>query len=181
MLSVVNLSLKRIPMKTLRILVADDHEVVRLGLVSIITSHPGWEVCAEAENGRVAVDKAKALKPDVAILDIGMPTLNGLEATHQILRDNPRVNVLILTVADADGVVRAALDAGARGFLLKSDAARDLVTAIEALQFDKHFLHGASGRHRFVRLPRKRARYEEGRDDSTYFNLSGARGYSTSG
>ena len=139
MLSVVNLSLKRIPMKTLRILVADDHEVVRLGLVSIITSHPGWEVCAEAENGRVAVDKAKALKPDVAILDIGMPTLNGLEATRQILRDNPRVNVLIMTVADADGVVRAALDAGARGFLLKSDAARDLVAAIEALQFDNTF------------------------------------------
>jgi DNA-binding NarL/FixJ family response regulator len=139
MLSVVNLSLKRIPMKTLRILVADDHEVVRLGLVSIITSHPGWEVCAEAENGRVAVDKAKALKPDVAILDIGMPTLNGLEATHQILRDNPRVNVLILTVADADGVVRAALDAGARGFLLKSDVARDLVSAIEALQFNNTF------------------------------------------
>jgi DNA-binding NarL/FixJ family response regulator len=126
-------------MKTLRVLVADDHEIVRLGLVSIITSHPGWEVCAEAENGRVAVDKSKALKPDVAILDIGMPTLNGLEATRQILRDNPRVNVLILTVADADGVIRAALDAGARGFLLKSDVASDLVAAIEALQFDNTF------------------------------------------
>jgi len=126
-------------MKTLRVLVADDHEIVRLGLVSIITSHPGWEVCAEAENGRVAVEKAKALKPDVAILDIGMPTLNGLEATHQILRDNPRVNVLILTIADADRAIRAALDAGARGFLLKSDAARDLVAAIEAMQFDNTF------------------------------------------
>jgi DNA-binding NarL/FixJ family response regulator len=126
-------------MKTLRVLVADDHEIVRLGLVSIITSHPGWEVCAEAENGRVAVDKAKELKPDVAILDIGMPTLNGLEATRQILRDNPHVNVLILTIADADGVIRAALDAGARGFLLKSDAARDLDAAIEALQFDNTF------------------------------------------
>ena len=126
-------------METLRVLVADDHEIVRLGLVSIITSHPGWEVCAEAENGRVAVDKAKALKPDVVILDIGMPTLNGLEATRQILRDNPRVNVLILTIADADGIVRAALDAGARGFLLKSDVARDLVAAIKALQFDNTF------------------------------------------
>lgn len=126
-------------MKNLRILVADDHEVVRLGLVSIIKSHPGWEVCAEAENGRVAVDKAKALKPDVAILDIGMPILNGLEATRQILRENPRVNVLILTIADAEGVIRAALDSGARGFLLKSDAVRHLVATIEALQFDNTF------------------------------------------
>jgi DNA-binding NarL/FixJ family response regulator len=96
-------------------------------------------VCGEAQNGRVAVEKAKALKPDVAILDLGMPTLNGFEATHQILRDNPRINVLILTITDADRTTRAALDAGARGFLLKSDAARDLTAAIEALQSGNTF------------------------------------------
>jgi DNA-binding NarL/FixJ family response regulator len=123
-------------MKTLRILLADDHEIVRHGLVSLIESHRGWQVCAQAENGRVAVDKAKELKPDVAILDIGMPTLNGLEATRQILRDNPQVKILILTITDADRAVRAALDAGARGFVLKSDAARDVVAAVQALQYN---------------------------------------------
>jgi DNA-binding NarL/FixJ family response regulator len=126
-------------MNNLRILVADDHEIVRHGLVALLNSRPGWEVCGEAENGRVAVDKVKELKPDVAILDIGMPTLNGLEATNQILRDNPRVKVLILTITDADRAVRAALDAGARAFILKSDAARDLVAAVQALQYDNFF------------------------------------------
>jgi DNA-binding NarL/FixJ family response regulator len=123
----------------LRILVADDHEIVRHGLVALVKSHPGWEICAEADNGRQAVELARDLKPDVAILDIGMPTLNGLEATRLILRDNPRVKVLILTINDADQAVRAVLDAGARGFLLKSDAARELVAAVEALQHNKTF------------------------------------------
>ena len=121
-------------MNNLRILVADDHEIVRHGLIALIKGHPGWEVCAESENGTDAVAKARELRPDVAILDIGMPVLNGFEATRQILRDNPSVRVLILTIADNDQVVREVLDAGARGFLLKSDAARDLVTAVEAMQ-----------------------------------------------
>jgi DNA-binding NarL/FixJ family response regulator len=126
-------------MDTLRVLVADDHDVVRLGLVSIIMAHPGWAVCGEATNGRVAVEKAKVLKPDVVIIDIGMPTLNGLEATRQILLHNPRVKVLILTIEEADLAIRTALDAGAHGFLLKSDVARDLVSAVEALQFNNIF------------------------------------------
>jgi len=127
------------PMNKLRILVADDHEIVRHGLVALIKAHPGWEICAEADNGRQAVEHARELKPDVAILDIGMPTLNGLEATRLILRDNPRVRVLILTINDTDQAVRAVLDAGARGFLLKSDAAKELVAAVEALQNNKTF------------------------------------------
>jgi DNA-binding NarL/FixJ family response regulator len=126
-------------MSRLRILVADDHEIVRRGLVSLIKTQPAWEVCAEADNGRQAVELAKQLKPDIVILDIGMPTLNGLEATRQILRDNPQIRVLILTITDTDQAVRAVLDAGARGFLLKSDAARDLVSAIDALQSNKTF------------------------------------------
>jgi DNA-binding NarL/FixJ family response regulator len=126
-------------MNKLRILVADDHEIVRRGLVSLIKSQPTWEVCAEADNGRQAVELAKELKPDIAILDIGMPTLNGLEATRQMLRDNPQTRVLILTITDTDQAVRAVLDAGARGFLSKSDAARDLVSAIDALQYNKTF------------------------------------------
>jgi DNA-binding NarL/FixJ family response regulator len=119
-------------MNRLRILVADDHEIVRRGLISLIRSHSDWEVCAEADNGRQAVEKADQSKPDIAILDIGMPVLNGLEATRQILRKHRGVRVLILTITDTDQVVQAVLDAGARGFLLKSDAARDLVTAVEA-------------------------------------------------
>jgi DNA-binding NarL/FixJ family response regulator len=126
-------------MNCLRILVADDHEIVRRGLVSLIKSHPDWEVCAEADNGREAVERAKQSKPDVAILDIGMPVLNGLEATRQILREHPGVRILILTITDTDQAVQAVLDAGARGFLLKSDAARDLVTAVEALAHNKTF------------------------------------------
>ena len=96
-------------------------------------------MCGEAQDGRQAVDKVKELRPDVVILDIGMPNLNGLEATRQILRDNSQARVLILTITDADEVVRAVLDAGARGFVLKSDAARDLVAAVEALQSNKTF------------------------------------------
>jgi DNA-binding NarL/FixJ family response regulator len=126
-------------MSKLRILVADDHEIVRRGLVSLIKGRPDWEVCAESDNGRQAVEKAKELKPDVAILDIGMPVLNGLEATRHILRDNPNVRVLILTITDTDQAVRAVLDAGARGFLLKSDAVRDLIMAVEALGHNRTF------------------------------------------
>jgi DNA-binding NarL/FixJ family response regulator len=126
-------------MNPLRILVADDHEIVRRGLVSLLKSHPQWEVCAEAQDGRQAVQKAKDVRPDVVILDIGMPNLNGLEAARQILRDHPRCRILILTITDADEMVRAVLAAGARGFVLKSDAARDLVAAVEALQSNKTF------------------------------------------
>jgi DNA-binding NarL/FixJ family response regulator len=122
-------------MNGLRILVADDHEIVRQGLVTLIQSQRGWEVCAQADNGQMAVDKAKELKPDVAILDISMPILNGLEATRLILRDNPSVKVLILTIMDAERVIQAARDAGARGYILKSDAGRVIVGALKALQY----------------------------------------------
>ena len=126
-------------MGVFRILVADDHEVVRKGLVSLLQAQPEWQVCGEAGDGREAVEKALELKPDVLILDIGMPTLNGLEATRQILKTNPHARVLILTLHDSDQVVREVLNAGARGFLLKSDAARDLVAAVEALRHDKTY------------------------------------------
>lgn len=120
-----------------RILLADDHEVVRRGLCSLLRAQPDWEVCGEASNGREAVEKALKLKPEVVILDIGMPSLNGLEATRQILKAIPQTKVLILTLHDSDQIVQEVLNAGARGFLLKSDAARDLVAAVEALRRDK--------------------------------------------
>jgi DNA-binding NarL/FixJ family response regulator len=126
-------------MKPLRIFIADDHEIVRHGLIALVESQPGWEVCGEATNGRIAVDKVKELRPDIAILDIGMPIINGIEATRRILEHNASVKVLILTMADGDRVVRDSFEAGARGFLLKSDASRDLVVAIQALQFSNTF------------------------------------------
>jgi DNA-binding NarL/FixJ family response regulator len=123
----------------LRILIADDHEVVRRGLCALLQSHDGWEICGEAPDGRVAVEKAKELKPDVVIVDIGMPSLNGLAATRQLVQQDPRCKVIVLTITDSDQVIREALDAGARGFVLKSDAARDLVSAVEALQLNRLF------------------------------------------
>jgi DNA-binding NarL/FixJ family response regulator len=123
----------------LRILIADDHEVARRGIRSLLESHPGWEVCAEAKDGRDAVELATSLKPDLVLLDIGMPNLNGLEAARQILATSPNAAILILTMHDSDNVIREVLRAGARGFLLKSDAGRDLVAAVEALESQKTF------------------------------------------
>jgi DNA-binding NarL/FixJ family response regulator len=125
--------------KVLRILIADDHEVARRGIRALLESHPGWEVCAEAKDGREAVEHATRLKPDLILLDIGMPNLNGLDAARQILALAPETNILIITMHDTEQVVREVLSAGARGFLLKSDAGRDLVAAVEALQHQRTF------------------------------------------
>jgi DNA-binding NarL/FixJ family response regulator len=123
----------------LRILLADDHEIVRRGLCALLQKHEGWEVCGEASDGREAVEMAKRLKPDVVIVDIGMPHLNGLDTTRQLLQHDPNFKVIILTINDSDQIIREALDAGARGFVLKNDAARDLVSAVEALQSKRMF------------------------------------------
>ena len=122
-----------------RILVADDHEIVRQGLCTLLRQQPEWEICGEACDGREAVAKVLSLRPDAVILDIAMPNLNGLEATRQILRTNPTVKILILTLHDSDQLMQEVLNAGARGFMLKTDAARDLVAAMEALRGDKVF------------------------------------------
>jgi DNA-binding NarL/FixJ family response regulator len=121
-------------LRVFRILIADDHEIVRRGIRSLLEKHPGWQVCGEASDGREAVSSAAALKPDLVLLDIGMPNLNGLDAARQITACSPLIRVLVLTIHDSEQVVRDVLAAGARGFLLKSDAGRDLVAAIEALQ-----------------------------------------------
>jgi DNA-binding NarL/FixJ family response regulator len=123
----------------LRILIADDHEVARSGIRAVLEGHPAWEVCGEAKDGREAVDLADKLKPNIVLMDIGMPNLNGLDAARQILSVTPDARILILTMHDTDQVVREVLSAGARGFLLKSDAGRDLVTAVEALQQNRTF------------------------------------------
>jgi DNA-binding NarL/FixJ family response regulator len=123
----------------LRILVVDDHEAVRRGLNSILEGHAGWTVVGEAATGREAVEKAGALKPHVVILDMSMPELNGLEATRGILKAAPDARVLVLTQHDSEQLVRAFLLAGAQGYIMKSDAARDLMTAVESLQQGRPF------------------------------------------
>ena len=123
-----------------RILVADDHQVVRTGLRALLESKTGWQVCAEASNGREAVEKAGQLKPDVAVLDIGMPLLNGVEATRQIRKLSPLTEILILTMHDSELLVREVLGAGAHGYILKDDADRNLIAAVDALRRHKPYL-----------------------------------------
>src|SRR6201998_4623896 len=126
-------------MAPFRILLADDHEVVRAGLRALLEEQQGWEVVAEAVDGREAVEKATKLKPDVVVIDIAMPSLNGLEAVRQIVKAVPHCRVLVLTMYDSDPLIQQVLQASARGYLLKSDAGRDLVSAIDALRRNKTF------------------------------------------
>src|SRR6185437_13101746 len=126
-------------MGPLRLLLADDHEIVRKGLRALLEEQPGWQVTAEASDGREAVEKAKQTKPDIAILDFAMPSLNGLEAVRQIVEALPQTKVLVLTMYDSDPLIKQILQAGARGYLLKSDAGRDLVTAVDSLRRNKTF------------------------------------------
>jgi len=126
----------------MRILIADDHELVRKGLRTVLENQPGWKVCGEAVNGRQAVDLARQLRPDVVVLDITMPELNGLEATRQIRKALPNAEVLILTMHESEQLVSEVLAAGARGYLLKADTSRLLVSAIESLSQHKPFFTG---------------------------------------
>lgn len=121
-------------MRTFRILLADDHPVFRLGLCSLLGSHAGWEICGQASDGREAVDMCRQLKPDLLVLDIGMPELNGVDAARRILRDNPRQTILILTEVASEQVIRDCLQAGVRGWVYKSDNTAELTAAVEALQ-----------------------------------------------
>jgi DNA-binding NarL/FixJ family response regulator len=116
-----------------RILLADDHDVVRRGLKALLQEYPGWEICGEALSGRYAVDLARELQPDIAIVDLMMPDLNGLETTRQIRKASERTQVLIFTMHHDESLVHEVLDAGARGYLLKTDAEHHIVTAVETL------------------------------------------------
>jgi DNA-binding NarL/FixJ family response regulator len=116
-----------------RILIADDHDIVRKGLRALVEEESSWQVVADVQDGRIAVAKTQELKPDIAILDIAMPSLNGLDATKQIVKVNPDTKVLILTMHDSERLIQHVLNAGARGYLMKTDAGRDLVMAIRAL------------------------------------------------
>lgn len=122
-----------------RILLVDDHAMVRQGLRAVLQSQPGWEVCGEATNGREAMEKARQLKPDVVVLDLSLPELNGLEVTRQLRKALPRTEVLILTMHESEQMIREVLAAGARGYLLKTDAGHTLVTAVDHVRKHKPF------------------------------------------
>lgn len=126
-------------MKMLRILVADDHDLMRRGIKALLQSRAGWEVCGEAHTGREAVTKAEELKPDVVILDISMPDLNGVDAAKRIRKVSPDTEVLILSVHYSDQLIRDILEAGVRGYIVKSDSDRDLIIAVETLANHKPF------------------------------------------
>jgi DNA-binding NarL/FixJ family response regulator len=126
-------------MKDLRILVVDDHDVVRRGLRAFLEAHPGWKVVGEAVNGRDAVEMAKQLKPDVTVMDIRMPEMDGLEATRSILETAPLTAVLIFTLHRSQQMVQEAVRAGARGYVLKSDTSSNLIAAVEALSRHETF------------------------------------------
>jgi DNA-binding NarL/FixJ family response regulator len=126
-------------MNSVRILIADDHELFRRGLAAELTQVPGWVVAGEAANGRDAVELAAALKPDIVVLDLTMPELNGLEAARKIISVNPTVRVLILTAHESEQLVREVLSAGAQGYVLKSDAGRILIAALQALLDGRSF------------------------------------------
>jgi DNA-binding NarL/FixJ family response regulator len=126
-------------LNNLRILIADDHEIVRRGLKAVLSSRPGWIVCAEASNGREAVSLAAQQRPDIVVMDIAMPRLNGLDATRQIRKELPKTQVLILSLHYSDQLLREIVDAGARAYLSKSDASTELLTAVEALTDNRSF------------------------------------------
>jgi DNA-binding NarL/FixJ family response regulator len=150
-------------MNAVRILIADDHTVVRAGLRALLESQAGWEVCGEASDGRDAVEKATKLKPDVAVLDIGMPLLNGVEAARRIHKSSPQTEILILTMHESDDLVQQVVEAGARGYILKDDADRILLAAVEAVRLHRPYfstrVSGAqdgSASHESPRPPRSR-------------------------
>jgi len=126
-------------LKPLRILVADDHQLFRNGIRALIQAHAGWEICGEASTGREAVIKAQELMPDIVILDISMPDLNGVDAAKRIRMVSKNTEVLILSMHYSDQLIRQIVDSGALGYVLKSDSDHDLVVAVESLARHKPF------------------------------------------
>jgi DNA-binding NarL/FixJ family response regulator len=156
-------------MARIRILLADDHTVVRQGLRKVLEERPEWEVVAEAGDGREAVRQAEAHKPDVAILDVAMPLLNGIEATRQIARRVPSTRILVLSMHADEAYVTQILQAGATGYLLKDSADVDLLQGVEAVAQGKSFFSPAIARVMLDEYVRQRA--EKGISDR-YESLS---------
>ena len=126
--------------RPLHIVIVDDHAVVRRGVRALLESRPGWQVVAEATTGREAVDEVRRVRPDLVVMDLSLPELNGLEATRRIVKEFPDTEVLVLTMHHSEQLARDVLQAGARGYLLKSDADQNLIAAVESLREHKPFL-----------------------------------------
>ena len=135
-------------MKNLRILIVDDHEVVRRGLHALLGTQVGWEVVGDAANGPDAVRQVNQIKPDLVIMDITMPVMSGLDATRLIMETAPQTKVLIFTMHDSEQMMQTALEAGARGYVLKSNAASELIAAIRSLSKDETPLVSRAARHK---------------------------------
>ena len=126
-------------MAELRVLIADDHELIRRGVRDLLAARSNWSVVGEACDGLEAVQKAVSLRPDIAILDFSMPGMNGPDAAAMIAKQVPEMGVIVLTMHDSEDVIRQVLRAGARGMVLKSDADRNLLSAVEAVAAKRHF------------------------------------------
>jgi DNA-binding NarL/FixJ family response regulator len=156
-------------MKTASILIADDHPLVRRGLRTLLETQPKWKVVAEVSNGREAVEVASTMQPDVAILDIGMPKLNGMDAASLIFKASPKTRILMLTMHSAEDLIQRTLSAGASGYVLKADAEKDLIAAVDALLHHKTFFTSTASD---VILGHMRGRVQKGAADETRGRLS---------
>jgi DNA-binding NarL/FixJ family response regulator len=148
-----------VSLRAARILIADAHEITRIGVKSMLNGYDGYEVCGEALNGRVAVEQARRLKPDLVVLDVDLPYLNGLEAAQQISLQNPRTSLLIFTEIDSDQIMRETLGLGIAGFVLKSDPIYDLLMAAEAVLEGRTF-YTSRMTHMILTLGKKQNRKE---------------------
>ncbi|TCM20864.1 LuxR family two component transcriptional regulator [Novosphingobium sp. PhB165] len=125
-----------------RIVIADDHEAIRLGVRSTLSVNPDWRIVGEASNGRDALELIRSTQPDIVILDYSLPMMNGLEVTRAVKRELPRVEILIFTMHDREDILAELLTAGVRGYLLKSDATKHLISAVEALAVRRPYFSG---------------------------------------
>jgi DNA-binding NarL/FixJ family response regulator len=124
---------------SLRILIADDHDLMRRGIKALLESYSGWSICAEAQTGHEAVKRAEESRPDIAVLDITMPELNGIDAARKIQKQSPNTRILILSMHFSEQLTAELLAAGIHGYIVKSDSERDLARAVEALAAGKFF------------------------------------------
>jgi DNA-binding NarL/FixJ family response regulator len=156
-------------MEPIRVLIADDHQVMRRGVRAVVELLPGWEVCGEASTGREAVAMAEKLKPGIVVMDVTMPELNGLEATRQIKKNAPATEVLMFTGLETEDLVRQVFEAGARSYILKTDGREQLETALKALAEHKPYFTTKIGEILFARFLEGKPRGEE---DSTVGRLT---------